>query len=142
MSPLSHFLRLDVAVRLLSIATITSLSLSEPCLAQTYTTCNPLQQTCPGDAALGKSVSIDFTSGPSNEFVASGNPTYDSNGVSLTVAKSGDAPTLSSRWYIMFGKVEIVMQAAPGQGIVSSAVLQSDDLDEIDWEVVGSQSDQ
>lgn len=26
------------------------------------------------------------------------------------------------------------MKAAPGQGIVSSIVLESDDLDEIDWE--------
>ncbi|KAL1306630.1 hypothetical protein AAFC00_005308 [Neodothiora populina] len=42
----------------------------------------------------------------------------------------------------MFGKVEIVMKAAPGQGIVSSVVLQSDDLDEIDWEIIGNQDDQ
>lgn len=37
----------------------------------------------------------------------------------------------------MFGHVEYVIQAAPGTGIVSSAVLQSDDLDEIDWEWLG-----
>jgi beta-glucanase (GH16 family) len=37
----------------------------------------------------------------------------------------------------MFGHVEYVIQAAPGTGIVSSAVLQSDDLDEIDWEFLG-----
>jgi beta-glucanase (GH16 family) len=42
----------------------------------------------------------------------------------------------------MFGHVEIVAQAAPGQGIVSSSVLQSDDLDEIDWEWIGGQPDQ
>ena len=38
----------------------------------------------------------------------------------------------------MFGRVEFVIKAAPGVGIVSSAVLQSDDLDEIDWEWLGS----
>jgi Glycosyl hydrolases family 16 len=91
---------------------------------------------------LGKSVSIDFTQGPSTSFTTQGNPTYGSNGVSFTVAKSGDAPQLTSRWYIMFGRVDIVLQAAPGAGIVSSCVLQSDDLDEIDWEWLGADSDQ
>lgn len=139
---LSQFLRLDVSVRLASLATIASLLLSTPSYAQTYSTCNPTEKTCPADTALGKSTSVDFTSGASDAFNASGNPTYNSDGVALTVAKSGDAPTLTSNWYIMFGKVEVVMKAAPGQGIVSSAVLQSDDLDEIDWEIIGNQVDQ
>lgn len=139
---LSQLLRLDASLRVATIATIASLLLSTPTTAQTYTTCNPLQQTCQPDTALGKSISADFTAGASDQFTTSGNPTFDSNGASLTVAKSGDAPTISSKWYIMFGKVEIVMKAAPGQGIVSSAVLQSDDLDEIDWEIIGSQTDQ
>ena len=38
----------------------------------------------------------------------------------------------------MFGKVSVTMKAASGQGVVSSLVLQSDDLDEIDWEWLGS----
>lgn len=42
----------------------------------------------------------------------------------------------------MFGRVEYTIKAAPGTGIVSSAVLQSDDLDEIDWEWLGGSSDQ
>lgn len=42
----------------------------------------------------------------------------------------------------MFGHVEFVIKAAPGTGIVSSAVLQSDDLDEIDWEWLGGDSEQ
>ena len=110
--------------------------------AQTYSNCNPLTQgSCPADSALGKSVNIDFTSA-SDSFTPQGSPTYGSNGVSLTIAKSGDSPQLTSKWYIMFGHVEVVMQAAPGAGIVSSAVLQSDDLDEIDWEWLGAQPDQ
>lgn len=56
----------------------------------------------------------------------------------MTVAESGDAPTLSSLFYIMFGKVEFTMKSAPGAGIVSSLVLQSDDLDEIDMEWLGA----
>lgn len=37
----------------------------------------------------------------------------------------------------MFGHVDFVVKAAPGQGIVSSTILQSDSLDEIDWEWLG-----
>lgn len=111
--------------------------------AQTYTNCNPLYSTgCPADTALGKSVNIDFTKGASSSFTAVGNPTYGSSGVSFTVSRSGDSPQLNSRWYIMFGKVSVVLKAAPGAGIVSSFVLQSDDLDEIDWEWLGATPDQ
>jgi beta-glucanase (GH16 family) len=42
----------------------------------------------------------------------------------------------------MFGRVDAVVKAAPGAGIVSSVVLQSDDRDEIDWEWIGSDPDQ
>ena len=38
----------------------------------------------------------------------------------------------------MFGKVSITMKTAPGAGIVSTVVLQSDDLDEIDLEWLGA----
>jgi hypothetical protein len=87
-------------------------------------------------------VDIDFASGPSDSFTPQGNPTYDASGASFTVAKSGDAPQLNSKWYIMFGHVDFVIKAAPGRGIVSSAVLQSDTLDEIDWEWLGGDSGQ
>jgi beta-glucanase (GH16 family) len=60
----------------------------------------------------------------------------------FTVAKQGDSPLITSNFYIMFGHVEFVIQAAPGTGIVSSAVLQSDDLDEIDWELLGGNDNQ
>ncbi|KKK26818.1 hypothetical protein ARAM_007641 [Aspergillus rambellii] len=105
--------------------------------AQTYTDCNPLSKTCPADTALGRSASYDFTQGASSDFSEVGSPTYGSDGAAFTVAKQGDAPLIQSKWYIMFGHVEYVIKAAPGTGIVSSAVLQSDDLDEIDWEWLG-----
>ncbi|KAI9727263.1 MAG: hypothetical protein M1828_006882 [Chrysothrix sp. TS-e1954] len=111
-------------------------------LAQTSTKCNPLSQTCQPDPALGKSATIDFTSA-SSDFSSDGNGiSYNSNGLGLTVSGSGDAPTITSKWYIMFGRVSVNMKAAPGTGIVSSSVLQSDDLDEIDWEFLGSDSSQ
>lgn len=92
---------------------------------------------CPPDTALGKAVTIDFTAGASDSFTTQGSPTYDSNGAEFAVAKSGDSPLIASKWYIMFGHVEFVVKAAPGVGIVSSAILQSDDLDEIDFEWLG-----
>ncbi|OCL03827.1 glycoside hydrolase family 16 protein [Glonium stellatum] len=114
-----------------------------PSSGQTYSNCNPLTNTaCPADSALGRSVSIDFTQGASDSFTPQGNPTYGSSGVSFTIAKSGDSPQLTSKWYIMFGRVDVVLQAAPGAGIVSSFVMQSDDLDEIDWEWLGADSEE
>ena len=87
-------------------------------------------------------VTVDFTKGSVDSFAASGNPTYDDNGASFTVSNGGDAPQLQSVFYIMFGRVEISMKAAPGAGIVSSLVLESDDLDEIDFEWLGAEPDQ
>ncbi len=90
---------------------------------------------CPADKALGKSITVDFTKGASSEFnVAAGTTMkYGSNGAEFTINKETDAPTITSNWYIFFGKVDVVLQAAPGVGIVSSFVMESDDLDEIDW---------
>ncbi|CAH0026735.1 unnamed protein product [Clonostachys rhizophaga] len=112
--------------------------------AQTYSSCNPLNSnSCPADTALGMTINVDFTQGAVNSFAASGSPTYDkTNGVSFTVAKGGDAPQLMSLFYIMFGRVEVTMKAAPGAGIVSSLVLESDVLDEIDIEWLGSDADE
>lgn len=135
---LQQILAMRAPLRLAALATVFASS----ALGQTYSNCNPTQQTdCPADAALGTSVNIDFISA-SDSFTPTGNPTYGSDGVSFTVAQSGDAPQLTSKWYIMFGKYEVTMKAAPGAGIVSSCVLQSDDLDEIDWEWLGAQDNQ
>ncbi|CAG9971708.1 unnamed protein product [Clonostachys byssicola] len=112
--------------------------------AQTYSSCNPLNSnSCPADTALGMTINVDFTQGAVNSFAASGSPTYDkTNGVSFTVSKGGDAPQLQSLFYIMFGRVEVTMKAAPGAGIVSSLVLESDVLDEIDIEWLGSDANE
>ena len=97
--------------------------------------------TCPANTALGMTINVDFAQGAVNSFVASGGtPTYGKDGVSFTVARKGDAPQLTSVFYIMFGRVEVTMKAAPGAGIVSSLVLLSDALDEIDMEWLGGDS--
>ncbi|KAJ6436971.1 cell wall glucanosyltransferase Mwg1 [Purpureocillium lavendulum] len=100
--------------------------------AQTSTLCNPLKKTCPADTAFGGTTTCDFTKGACSTFdLADGtNLKYDSQGAVFTITKDSDAPTIHTDKYIFFGKVEVVVQAAPGVGIVTSAVLLSDDLDE------------
>ncbi|CAD0045919.1 unnamed protein product [Aureobasidium pullulans] len=63
---------------------------------------------------------------------------FGSKGAEFTVSKRFESPQLWTNFYIHYGKVEIVAQVAPGTGIVSSAVLMSDDADEIDWEWSGN----
>lgn len=58
------------------------------------------------------------------------------------IENHAQAPTITTSKYIFFGRVDVTMQAAAGAGIVTSVVLQSDDLDEIDWEWVGGNNAQ
>ncbi|KAL1305753.1 hypothetical protein AAFC00_007334 [Neodothiora populina] len=114
-------------------------------LAQTFTDCNPLEKTCPNNPGYsGSTFSTDFTKGnPAKWSAAAGTTiTYGSNGAEFTIAQAGQAPTIETDFYIFFGKIDVVMQAAPGTGIVSSIVLESDDLDEIDWEFLGGDTTQ
>jgi hypothetical protein len=84
---------------------------------------------------LGKAVVVDFTAGAHPEFVAETGTTitYGKTGAEFTIDSSGAARTMISNHYIFFGRVETWVKSAPGQGIISSFVLESDDLDEIDW---------
>jgi beta-glucanase (GH16 family) len=67
--------------------------------------------------------------------------TFGANGAEFNLKAMGDSVTYQTDFYIFFGYVEVKMRSAPGAGIVSSFVLQSDDLDEIDWEMIGSETD-
>ncbi|KAK3337187.1 concanavalin A-like lectin/glucanase domain-containing protein [Cercophora scortea] len=125
--------------RVAAAATAAATLLSSTASAQTWSACNPTVSTsCPADTALGMTIDVEFTQGAVNSFVASGAPTYGPDGATFTVAGPGNAPQLTSVFYIMFGRVEITMKCAPGAGIVSTLVLQSDDLDEIDMEWLGA----
>lgn len=108
-------------------------------LAQTWTLCNPLEKKCPCNSALGTTYTWDFTKGESDLFPADVFPVrYESDGVHLPVTKKGDAPTIASTKFIFGGRLDCTLKIAPGKGIVSSLVFQSDDLDEIDYEWIGS----
>lgn len=110
-------------------------------LAQTFTDCNPLNSTCSPDTALGVSnYSMDFTRNMMSSKVwnwTAGSASYGTDGMQFVINQRGDAPTVKSNFYIFFGTVECIFKAATGQGVVSSIVIQSDDLDEIDWEWIG-----
>lgn len=108
--------------------------------AQTWSECNPTKKdTCPPNPALaGTYKHVYGKAAP--DFNQPAMVSYGSEGAIFRVEKSLDSPTLISDFYIMFGKLEVKMKAAPGAGIISSLVLQSDTLDEIDWEWIGSDS--
>ncbi|KAH7216909.1 concanavalin A-like lectin/glucanase domain-containing protein [Fusarium redolens] len=109
--------------------------------AQTYSECNPMKKSCdPNKGLASSSYSVDFTKGADEdnwEGTGHGTVKYTSDGAEFTVAKQGDSPTIQSKWYMFFGRMEVHLKAAPGTGIVSSVVLLSDVLDEVDWEWLG-----
>ncbi|KIW06074.1 uncharacterized protein PV09_03245 [Verruconis gallopava] len=122
---------------------ISTISLVPLVAAQTYTSCNPLKSTsCPADEGLSSSsLTSDFTSSslPAKWNITAGSSLidYGSGGTTFTIKESGDAPTIETEFYVFFGVISVFLKSAPGTGIVSSVVLESDDLDEIDWEWIG-----
>ncbi|KAL9124809.1 MAG: hypothetical protein Q9217_005906 [Psora testacea] len=107
--------------------------------AKTLTSCNPLDKTCPPNPALSTNHTFDFTTSIAGSTwnTSTGPITYTDDGAAFTINRDGDAPTITTKFYLFFGQVEVWMQAAPGKGIASSIVLQSDDLDAIGWEIIG-----
>lgn len=111
-----------------------------PVAAQTWSECNPMNRTdCADNPALGMTYNYDFSNANNATTwnATSGAVIYGAQGGEFTVNKRYDSPTIQSEFYLMFGVVEVHMKAASGQGIISSIVLESDDLDEVDWEFMG-----
>jgi hypothetical protein len=105
---------------------------------------NPLNTTgCPDMEALGGNVTFlwNKTGIPQDEKIwkmpNQGKIDWVEKGATFTIERSGDSPTANSVFYMLFGRLEIVMKVATGTGIISSAILQSEALDEIDWEFIG-----
>ena len=113
-------------------------------IAQTSTSCDPLKKTCPADPALGTEHSWLFNSTLDSALwnMSTGSIKYVDDGAEFTVSKEGESTLLQSNFYIFFGVVESHVKMAKGVGMVSSIVLESDDLDEIDWEWVGYNTSQ
>ncbi|EED18583.1 cell wall glucanase, putative [Talaromyces stipitatus ATCC 10500] len=110
--------------------------------AQTTTNCQPLNETCPPDLALGTAHTWNLSSSSQLDDtwnITNGVMNYTEDALGFTINKKLDSPTIISTFYIFFGRLEYHVRAAPGHGVISSVVLQSDDLDEVDWEWVGSE---
>ncbi len=115
--------------------------------AQTTSACDPTKGgACAPDKAFGGSWGYDFSSKSKLpdlkdawnldggvEFADPATVTLDGSGATFLISKPGQAPTINTTHFMFFGRLDIVMKPAKGQGIVSSIVLQSDDRDEIDW---------
>lgn len=114
--------------------------------AQTWSACNPMKRDgCPDNVALSGNFEYSFVGGAGlpkefNKDNTQGEVLYQKDAAHFRIAKAKDSPTYTSKFYIMYGKVDVEMKASPGQGIVSSVVLQSDVLDEIDWEWLGGKT--
>lgn len=131
--------------RLASTAAV-MLAASSLTSAQTFSACNPTKKDgCPANPAIASKQTIDFTKGENDFFTPAIGTTvkYDpSLGAVFAINKETDAPTFTSTGYIFFGRVDVVARASVGTGVVTSFVLQSDDLDEIDWEWLGGDDTQ
>ncbi|KAJ5623212.1 hypothetical protein N7490_011817 [Penicillium lividum] len=107
--------------------------------AQTSSSCDPLNATCAADAALGTEHTWWFNSTLDSTIwnMTDGSITYTDEGAEFSLDTNGSSLLLQSNFYIFFGVVESWVKMAKGPGIISSVVLESDDLDEIDWEWIG-----
>ncbi|GAB7348354.1 hypothetical protein MBLNU459_g6323t1 [Dothideomycetes sp. NU459] len=126
--------------RIFALATVL-LAAASQVAAQTWTSCNPLNATCPSDEALGIAHTFNFTNSAAADSTVwnttAGTINYNLDGAEFTINQKGDSPTIQTNFYIFFGRVSVSMRAASGTGIISSIVLESDDLDEVDWEFMG-----
>ncbi|KAK8115194.1 hypothetical protein PG999_007263 [Apiospora kogelbergensis] len=112
---------------------------------QLYSDCNPmLTDGCPAKKGWPSSnYYIDFTketSLPANWIMANYEiVNFNAKGAEFSFVNKGDAPNLWTDFYMLGGRYDVVMKIAPGVGVISSAVLWGDTLDEIDWEFSGNQ---
>ncbi|KAJ5462269.1 Concanavalin A-like lectin/glucanases superfamily [Penicillium desertorum] len=122
---------------LLALATI--LGVTNVNAEYTGTDCNPLNKTCSADPALGTEHTWLFNSTLDSELwdMRTGTLDYTSEGADFSIKTENASTLLVSNFYIFFGVMEAHVKMAKGAGIISSVILQSDDLDEIDWEWVG-----
>lgn len=112
--------------------------------------CDPLTEgncTVTDLAFSNNPIEVDFSSENNVNkyfelYAKSGSLDYSDAGLNFTLDKRFDNPSLQSKFYLFFGKIEVICIPAVGKGIVSTVYLQSDDLDEIDLEWIGTENTQ
>lgn len=112
-------------------------------IANAQSICNPLQAKCDPVPGISANIAVDFTKVtalPSDWTLAdSETVSYSTaNGLGFALTTKDDAPYIWSSGYMLYGTAEVVLQSAPGIGVITSAVLMSPDEDEIDWEWSGN----
>ncbi|KAK4238529.1 hypothetical protein C8A03DRAFT_15015 [Achaetomium macrosporum] len=108
--------------------------------AQVTTDCFPMNKTCPPNPGFGMDYNFVFNTTPNYDVweTTVGPVEWDADrGAIFRITKQGDSPTIRTKFYYFFGRTEIHMKAAKGTGVISSMMLLSDNLDEIDWEYFG-----
>jgi hypothetical protein len=101
--------------------------------------CNPTKNAtgaCTPNPGLPSSTySVDFTkvNAIPSDWTISNYATinFGANGAEFTYNKRYDAPQLWTNFFILFGRISVEARVANGTGMISSAVLMSDDFDEI-----------
>ncbi|KAI9163997.1 putative extracellular glycosidase [Paramyrothecium foliicola] len=109
--------------------------------AQVESECDPTKVDCPPNPAFATSQNFNFNMTPSGELweKTAGYPKYDKDkGAIFTISKQGESTTIQMKYYFFWGRTEMHMKASHGTGIVSSMMWISDNLDEVDWEFLGS----
>ncbi|KAH7037092.1 concanavalin A-like lectin/glucanase domain-containing protein [Microdochium trichocladiopsis] len=128
-------------MRLAAAAALLAALLPSSAVAQLHSDCNPLEgDKCPPNPAFGTAHEFTFNqSQPTGMFKnEAGLPGFDpDNYGSFAINKQGQSVTYITNFYFFFGRTEVIMKTALGQGIVSSIVWMSDVLDEVDWEFLG-----
>lgn len=105
-----------------------TLTLSSGALAQ-WPNCNPLYAKCPMKKLWPvQDYYVDFAKlggkPPRNWTTALGKqPKFTDQGAEFTWNGQGDAPQMWTDFFVFKGRYDIVMKAAPGQGIVTNSVL-------------------
>lgn len=132
-----------------SLMTAAAALLATQVSAQTFAECDPTKgDVCPDNPALGTTFDYTFNDTLSemdsryfNVTAGASLISYDKDGAAFAIRKHGDSVLVKTAFYIFYGRVEAILQAAPGQGVISSMNMLSDDLDEIDWELFGGKND-
>ncbi|KAK4140505.1 glycoside hydrolase [Dichotomopilus funicola] len=109
-------------------------------VAQVHTDCFPMNKTCPPDPALSMDANFNFNITPNFDvWESTAQPVaYDPDtGARFRIGQQGESPTIRSKFYYFWGRTEVHMKAAQGTGVISSIMMLSDNLDEIDWEFFG-----
>lgn len=105
-----------------------------------------LTETCAPIPGITSPIRTDFSKlttedVPKNGWTIANYATFrtdSKDGGIFPIEKRFDAPYIWTTGYFLYGRADVVMQAAPGAGVISSAVLMSDTADEVDWEWSGN----